>query len=264
MKIYIDDGFLEYEMHGNGIPLLLIHGYPLSRMIWLPQMDELSDVASLISIDLRGHGNSFPFEGSYLMDLLASDCMKLLDDLNIKQPIVVCGLSLGGYVTMALYRINPDIFKGMILTSTRPGPDSPEGKANRDVSILNAREHGASIIADNMLPKLFSPVTLSTKPEIVKMTRGVMAKTSVQGILGALQGMKERPDSSTMLTQINCPVLIIHGTDDQLIPQKEAELMNHQIPTSHLVKITDSGHLPNLEQPEKYNQAVRDFLQILV
>jgi len=264
MKIYIDDGFLEYEMLGNGIPLLLIHGYPLSRMIWLPQMDELSDVASLISIDLRGHGNSFPFEGSYLMDLLASDCMKLLDDLNIKQPIVVCGLSMGGYVTMALYRINPEIFKGMILTSTRPGPDSPEGKANRDVSILNAREHGASIIADNMLPKLFSPVTLSTKPEIVKMTRGVMAKTSVQGILGALQGMKERPDSSTMLTQINCPVLIIHGTDDQLIPLKEAELMNHQIPTSHLVKITDSGHLPNLEQPEKYNQAVRDFLQILV
>ena len=264
MKLYIDDGFLEYEMLGNGIPLLLIHGSPLSRMIWLPQMDELSDVASLISIDLRGHGDSFPFEGSYSMDLLASDCMKLLDDLNIKQPIVVCGLSLGGYVTMAIYRINPEIFKGMILTSTRPGPDSPERKANRDVSILNAREHGAIIIADNMLPKLFSPVTLSTKPEIVKMIRGVMAKTSVQGILGALQGMKERPDSSTMLTQINCPVLIIHGTDDQLIPLKEAELMNHQIPTSHLVKITDSGHLPNLEQPEKYNQAVRDFLQILV
>jgi len=157
----------------------------------------------------------------------------------------------------------PEIFKGMILTFTRSGPDSSEGKANRDVSILNARKHGASFIADNMLPKLFSPVTFSTKPEIVKMIRSVMAETSVEGIVGALQGMKERPDSTTMLSQINCPVLIIHGSDDQLVPFKEAELMHHQIPKSQLVYITDAGHLSNLEQPKKYNQAVRDFLHTL-
>ena len=96
MKINIDTGFLEYERRGNGIPLLLIHGYPLSRMIWEPQMDGLSDVASLISVDLRGHGDSFPFGGSYSMDLLASDCIKLMDDLQIKQPVVVSGLSMGG------------------------------------------------------------------------------------------------------------------------------------------------------------------------
>jgi len=263
MKIYIDTGFLEFERRGSGIPLLLIHGYPLSRMIWQPQMDGLVDVSSLISVDLRGHGESFPFGGSYSMDLLASDCIKLMDDLQIKQPVIVCGLYMGGYVTLALYRIYPVIFKGMILTSTRPGPESSEGKANRDLSILNAREHGASFIADNMLPRLFSPMTLSTRSELVNMIRGVMAKTSVEGIIGALQGMKERPDSTTMLTQINCPVLIIHGNDDQLIPIKEAELMNHQIPTSHLVKIKDAGHLPNIEQPEKYNQAVRGFLQTL-
>jgi 3-oxoadipate enol-lactonase len=263
MKIIIDEGFLEYERIGNGIPLLLIHGYPLSRTIWLPQMDGLSDVASLISVDLRGHGDSFPFEGPYSMDLLANDLIKLLGDLNLIFPVVVCGLSMGGYVTLALYRMHPEIFRGMILTSTRSGPDSPEGKANRDTSILNAREYGASFIADNMLPKLFSPVTFATNPELVKMIRNVMAKTSTQGIIGASRGMKERSDSTPMLSQISCPVLVTHGIDDQLIPLKEAEQMNQQIPNSLLVKITDAGHLPNIEQPEKYNQTIRDFLHTL-
>ena len=93
----------------------------------------------------------------------SNDLIRFLDNLNLKIPVDVCGLLMGGYVEMALHRIHPEIFKGMILTSTRPGPDSPEGKANRDASILYARVHGASFIADNMLPKLFSSETLSTK-----------------------------------------------------------------------------------------------------
>jgi 3-oxoadipate enol-lactonase len=263
MKLYIDDGFLEYDRQGHGIPLLLIHGYPLSRMIWIPQMDGLSDLSSLISIDLRGHGDSFPFEGPYSMDLLAKDLYRLVDNLNLKNKVVVCGLSMGGYVTMALYRSHPEVFRGIILTSTRPGQDSPEAKANRDASIFNVREYGASFIAENMLPKLFSPKTIATKPELVEMIRRLIANTSIQGIIGALHGMKERPDSTPMLAEINCPVLIIHGIDDQLISQKEAELMNHKISNSQLVKIPDAGHLPNLEQPEMYNQTIRDFLNTL-
>ena len=163
MKITIGDGFLEYDRLGDGIPLLFIHGYPLSRMIWSQQLVELSDIASLISLDLRGHGDSFPFEGPYPMDLLASDCMELLTDLHVNQPVIVCGHSMGGYVSLALYRMHPEIFKGMILTSTRPGADSPEGKANRDASISTARNYGSRLIAENMLQKLFSPTITSTK-----------------------------------------------------------------------------------------------------
>jgi 3-oxoadipate enol-lactonase len=264
MKIQIDDGFLEYEKIGKGIPLLFIHGYPLSRKIWTPQVNGLSDRATTISLDLRGHGDSFSFEGPYSMDLLASDCKRLLEYLHVKSPVVVCGLSMGGYVTMALYRNHPDLCKGMILTSTRPGPDSAEAKANRDASIKNVLEHGSSIIADNMLSKMISSVTLSTNPDLVKMIHCVMVNTSIQGIVGSLTGMRDRSDSIPLLTQIKCPVLVIHGIEDQLIPMKEAEMMNQQIPNSRLVKITDAGHLPNLEQPDIFNQAVRDFLLSLV
>ena len=264
MKINIGNGFLHYETLGRGTPLLFIHGYPLSGKIWDPQMNALSAHASLISIDLRGHGESYPYEGPYSMDLLANDCKTLLDELNIREQAVVCGLSMGGYVAMAMYRNFPELFMGMILTSTRPGPDSPEVKSNREIAIHNARQYGAISIADSMLPKLFSPITLSINPDLLNHVHSMMAKTSVQGMVGVLQGMRDRPDSTPLLAKISCPVLIIHGTDDQIIPMKEAELMAQQIPKSQLVKINRAGHLVNLEQPEKYNQALLDFLNTLI
>jgi pimeloyl-ACP methyl ester carboxylesterase len=118
MKFQLDNGFLAYDHICKGIPLLFIHEYPLSRRIWEPQTEGLSEFASLISVDLRGHGGSYPFEGQYPMELLAKDCKQLLDNINIKSPILVCGLSMGGYVTMALFRKYPHLFKGMKLTST--------------------------------------------------------------------------------------------------------------------------------------------------
>ncbi len=263
MKFKINNGYLAYDQLGTGIPLLFIHGYPLSRKIWLPQISKLSDIASIISIDLRGHGESYPFDGPYSMDLLAEDCKRLLDGIKITSPIVVCGLSMGGYVMMALYRNYPQIFKGMILTSTRAGADSAEGKANRDKSIQNVRDHGVASIADGMLPKLLSPLTLTSNPGLIDTIRNIMLETSINGVIGALQGMRDRPDSTSLLSQIKCPVLVIHGADDQLIPVHEAELMSQQISNSRLVVISKTGHLLNMEQPDQFNLAVRDFIKSL-
>jgi 3-oxoadipate enol-lactonase len=263
MKLILDNGFLAYDQSGKGIPLLFIHGYPLSRKIWLPQVTNLTGNASLVSVDLRGHGESYPFDGSYSMELLAEDCKRLLDEVNVTTPALICGLSMGGYVTLTLYRKYPLLFAGMILTSTRAGGDSPEGKANRDKSIKNVNEHGVAFIADGMLPKLVSPLTADLDPDLMNTIHDIMLETSVNGVVGALQGMRDRPDSTNLLSQISCPVLIIHGADDQLIPVHEAELMNQQIPNSKLVVLPKSGHLLNLEQPDQYNQAIRDFIQSL-
>jgi pimeloyl-ACP methyl ester carboxylesterase len=260
MKYQLDKGYLAYDPAGEGIPLLFIHGYPLSRKIWKPQIDGLTDIASVISVDLRGHGESYPFEPPYSMDLLAEDCYRLLYDLNITPPIIVCGLSMGGYVTMALYRKYPSLFRGMILTSTRSGSDSPEGKANRDIGVKNVLELGVPSIADNMLPKMVSPVTFNSNQPLVNTIRAIMLDTSVNGVVGALQGMRDRPDPTPLLPNVKCPTLIIHGADDQLIPIKEAEMLDIQIPNSRLVIIPKAGHLLNLEQPDLFNQAVRKFI----
>jgi 3-oxoadipate enol-lactonase len=260
MNYQLDNGFSAYDIIGKGVPLLFIHGYPLSRKIWKSQMEGLSEIATVMSVDLRGHGESYHFDGPYPMELLADDCKRLLDDLKIKSPILVCGLSMGGYVTLALFRKFPNLFKGMVLTSTRSGPDSPEGKANRDKAIKNVNDHGVAFIADGMLPKLLSSVTLSSNPKLVNTIYDIMLETSVNGVVGALQGMRDRMDSTPLLSKIKCPVLIIHGADDQLIPLREAELMSQQLTNSRFVVIPQAGHLPNMEQPALFNQAIRDYI----
>jgi 3-oxoadipate enol-lactonase len=260
MKYLLDNGFLTYERKGMGIPILFIHGFPLSRKIWIPQLDDLADISDVISVDLRGHGESYPFEAPYSMELFADDCKRLLESEEITSQIIVCGLSMGGYVTLALYRKYPQLFKAMILTSTRAGADSEQGKINREKTIKNVRKFGVVYVVDTMLPKLLSGYSLSTKPILVNTLRDIMMETSIQGVIGSSQGMKNRPDSTSLISQINCPVLIVHGEDDQIIPASEAETMHHQITNSQFKKIPSAGHLPNMEQSDLYNQILRDFI----
>lgn len=261
MKIQMNDWSLSFDTAGEGMPLLFIHGYPLSRKIWEPQSAGLAAYARVISPDLRGHGDTDPVPGPYSVDLLAEDCVNLLDNLGITQPVVVCGLSMGGYVTLAFFRKFAERMAGMILTATRAGADSPEGKANREKAITIAQSSGAQAIADSMLPKMFSPLTYTDQPTLVERIRSLMAGTSINGIVGALQAMKDRPDSTQLLSTINKPVLIIHGSDDQLIPATEASMMQNSISGAELVIIERAGHLLNLEQPAAFNQAVRQFIK---
>jgi len=263
MKLKLDQGYISYDQVGKGIPLLFIHGYPLSRKIWQAQCSDLLDIASILSIDLRGHGETYSFDLPYTMDLLAEDCKRVVDHMGIMEPVVVCGLSMGGYVTFAMYRKYPDMFRGMILTSTRAAIDTPEGKANRDATINNVYTQGIEFIVDGMLPKLISPLTLSSHPDLVHSLRNIMLETSVQGVVGVSQAMRDRPDSTPLLPQLHLPVLIVHGADDQIIPLHEAELMHEQIPGSKLIVIPGAGHLLNMEQTDAYNQALRNFLQSL-
>ena len=144
---------MAYDSQGSGTPLLLIHGYPLNRQIWDAQRQSLASVLHLITPDLRGFGESGATPGPYSMDMLADDCAALLAGLGISQPVVVGGLSMGGYVALAFARRHPDLLAGLLLISTRAAPDSPEGRANRDKSIALAQEKGVEAVTAAMLPE---------------------------------------------------------------------------------------------------------------
>jgi 3-oxoadipate enol-lactonase len=260
MKIKLPEFEMAYEDCGQGVPLLFIHGYPLSRKLWEPQVQSLADIAHVLAPDLRGHGESDPINSNNTMELLANDCNAFLDALGITQPVFVCGLSMGGYITFAFYRKYAHRVAGLILTATRAGVDSPEARANRDKAISLVQQSGSQAIADSMLPKMLSPETYVTKPDLVEKVRRIMVETSTAGIIADLNGMKERPDSTPTLQIIEKPTMIIHGADDQLIPLQEAEAMHTGINNSRLRVIEGAGHLPNLEQPAMYNHAIRDFI----
>lgn len=254
---------LAYQSEGQGIPLLFIHGFPLNSRMWEPQIRPLSNKTRALAPDLRGHGDSEPVDGPYSMGILADDCVSLLDALDIEQPAVVCGLSMGGYITLAMYRRHPDRIQGLILAATRAGADSPEGKANRDKAIAQAEKEGAAAIASSMLPKMMAPKTYESNPDLVEQVEKIMNRTSVPGIIGALEGMKQRPDSTPLLGKIDVPTLILHGENDQLIPAQEAQDMHIAIAHSSLHLMSDAGHLLNLEQPDRFNQAISEFIDKL-
>lgn len=260
MRIEVNGLHLDYREEGSGVPLLLIHGYPLSAAIWHAQLEGLRDTAHMVTPDLRGFGDSQASEGIYTMDLLAEDCAALLDALGVTQPAVIGGISMGGYVAFAFYRKYPARVAGLILTGTRAIPDSPDGKLNRERTADLAQREGSTAIARAMLPKMFAPGIYAGRPELPRQLREVMEKASVNGIVGALLGMRDRPDSTPTLAQITCPTLILHGAEDQLIPLAEAEAMSAAIHGARLAVIPNAGHMPQLEQPELYNQAMRAFL----
>jgi pimeloyl-ACP methyl ester carboxylesterase len=263
MRIRLRDFHMDHEDLGTRAPLLFIHGYPLDRSLWAAQVNELSDITRAMAVDLRGHGGSDPTPGPYSMDLFADDLHEFLDALRVTQPAALCGLSMGGYVAFAFYRKYPARVAALILTATRAGADSPEGRANRDQALALAQEKGVSAIAESMLPRMLSPKTYQLRPDLAAHVREMMERTSLEGVLGDLAALRDRPDSTSTLAQIDRPTLILHGADDQLIPPSEAEAMHAAVKGSQLKIIPEAGHLLNLEQPEMFNEAVRGFVWAL-
>jgi pimeloyl-ACP methyl ester carboxylesterase len=258
-----NDFTLAYQDSCSGPTILLIHGFPLNSSLWESQIEDLSDTARVLAPDLRGFGLSEATPAPYTMEMMADDCMGLLDSLGIQEPVIVCGLSMGGYVAFEFYRRFPDWVAGLILTSTRAGADDEAGRAGRDAMIANVRKSGVEAVSRAMLPKLLGPDSYTHNELLVNFVREMVDSSSVEGLVGALEAMKTRPDSTPMLGNISVPVLIIHGEADQIIHVSQAEAMREAIPNSRLVVLPGAGHLPNLEQADAFNEAVWDFLQSL-
>ncbi|MGE5263891.1 MAG: alpha/beta fold hydrolase [Acidobacteriota bacterium] len=263
MKTLVNGFEMSYDDTGaTGTPLLLVHGFPLDRTLWLAQTHGLADAARVIAPDLRGCGESGMPSGTVTMDAYAGDLNALLDSLGI-QSVILGGLSMGGYIAFAFYRQYPQRVRGLILADTRALPDSAEGKKGRDENIALVREKGAGAIADKMLPKMLTPKTLETRPEVANAVRSLMARQPVKGIVAQLSALRDRPDSTPTLAQIKVPTLVVVGAEDTLTPPKDSEMMRDAIRGARLVTIPGAAHLSNYEQPQAFDTAVREFVKSL-
>ncbi len=261
-KVTINAFEIAYTDQGSGEPIVFIHGYPLNRQMWDEQVRDLSSVARCIAIDLRGHGESQAPLWLATVDLFADDVAGLLDHLGV-QRATVCGFSMGGYVAFAFYRRHTDRVRALVLADTRPQADSLEGKQGRFAAAQTAHERGAGAIAEGMLPRLLTPASIEGRPDLVRAARAIMESTPVTGIAADLMAMAERPDSVDMLSGIKVPTLVVVGEEDALTPPADARLMAERIPGARLVTIPGAAHLSNMEQPQAFNQALRDFLAAL-
>jgi 3-oxoadipate enol-lactonase len=255
-----------YDDTGSGTPLVLLHAFPLDRGMWQPQLAALAGSARAVAIDFPGFGESQPAnpsgfaEGtSFSIEGAADVVAGFLAERGIPKA-VVCGLSMGGYVALAFARKHEDKLGGLILADTRAGVDDSTAKANRDRSIALVNEKGSAALFETMAQKVLSDAVRSEKPELVSRLKDIAAKQPAASVVAALAALRDRPDANPGLKDIAVPTLVIVGEYDAVTPPLAAANMSAQIRGSKLVHIPGAGHLSNVEQPEAFNAAVREFL----
>jgi pimeloyl-ACP methyl ester carboxylesterase len=253
---------LAYDDGGSGTPCLFIHGFPHDRSQWAPQLQGLTVNVRCLAPDLRGFGET-TVSPPYSMDRYADDMAALLDVLHVERA-VIAGLSMGGYVAFAFWRRHPHRVRALALCNTKAGADSEEAREKRRGQMAVAREHGSGAIADAMLTGMVGKTTREKRPEITNAVHRMISSAPVEGIVGALQAMMDRPDSNPTLPTINVPTLVVTGDEDTIIPVEESRAMHAAIRGSALEVISGAGHLSNLERPAAFNHVFSEFLAKLM
>ena len=245
---------------GTGAPIVLLHGFSLDHSMWKAQIAALSPAHRMIAPDLRGQGASEIGEGAVTMRQMADDVDGMLDALQVTEAVILCGLSMGGYIAWEFWQHHRDRLAKLILCDTRAAADAPEVARARQLMAAYVVTSGATVAVEAMLPKLFAPRTYQEQPELVEHVREVILTTDPRSIAALQRAMAMREDMTARLREIDVPTLVVCGADDQISPPSEMREMAASLPSATYVEIANAGHLPPLEQPSATNEAIQRFL----
>lgn len=234
--------------------VVLLHAFPVDGDMWRPQLEGLSDQWRVIAPDIV-----YP-EPS--VDAAADELARLLDDLALDQ-VVLGGLSMGGYVTMAFWRRHRHRVRAIVLADTRATADTDEVRERRTRQQQQVAGGDISAVVEAMVDGLPGAYTKEQRPEVMAEIRRLMAGATAEGITEALEAMKRRPDSTPDLATMDVPVLVMVGEDDTLSPPDVAEEMCAALPAGRLARVPRAGHLSSLEDPEAFTAELRSFLETL-
>lgn len=246
---------------GNGPPIVFIHGFPFDHALWRHQMTIPG--WTCIAPDLRGAGRSpLAAPGAYSMEEYAADLVALLDARHL-DTAVFCGLSMGGYVLFELLRRHPERVRAAVFANTKAAADTPEAKRDRDTLAARVEREGVGVLAEGMLPKVVGSTSRTQRPQVVSEVREMMLRQRAPGMVGALRAMRDRPDSTPLLSAIGVPVLVSASDEDSVTPAEPMREMARAIPGARFNMIVSAGHVAPLEQPSAFDQALSAFLSEL-
>ena len=242
------------------LPLVLIHGYPLDRSMWYGVIAALGSGVRVIAPDLRGFGKAAPAEGEPEIEAMAEDVLQLLMAEKIERA-VIAGMSMGGYVALALADMDSSRVGGLALVNSQVYADTDETRASRREMIKIIRAEGPGAAAQAAIPKLFAPARASD-PDFQRFAIEGADKAGVGGLTWALEAMARRPDRSLVIADAEYPVLILHSTEDRFIPLEKAQQMATLNPEAHLKVINGAGHCAAIEAPDEVASTLRKFLEL--
>ncbi len=261
-KIMVNNVIINYIAMGDASKptVIFIHGFPFNKYMWQAQINLLKDKYHVIAYDVRGHGNSELGTEELSIDLFGEDLIGFMNALKLDK-VILCGLSMGGYITLNVLSKHQDRFMGALLCDTTCTADSPEGKEKRKKNIERVKVEGLTNYTEESLKILFAPESLTNHAEIVEKIRNTIVNTPVETITKTLTALGNREETCSKLAQIKIPVTILVGEKDMLTPISTARLLHENILNSTLHLISEAGHLSNLENPNQFNMILDDFLK---
>jgi 3-oxoadipate enol-lactonase len=251
---------VNYEIHGNeGAPwLVLSHSLACSVRMWDPQIAALKDQYRILAYDTRGHGASEAPKGAYTLEQLADDLYFLLKELKIASAHY-CGLSMGGMIGQTFALKYPGVFKTLTLADTTSKYPAEAWPLWQD-RIKTAESKGMEPLAQPTLERWFTEAFRKSNPAAVDAIRKLIVATPVAGYAGCCHAIP-KINLTARLKEIKCPILVIVGADDPGTPPAMAQEIHANAPGSKLVTLPQAAHLANLEQPEGFTRALRDFIR---
>lgn len=244
----------------EGAPVVVfIHGFPFNKSMWDPQAEALKATFRVIAYDVRGHGNTDARTTDFSIELFVKDLLGLLDTLQLDK-VVLCGLSMGGYIALKAIEKHPERFSALILSDTQCIADSSEAKAKRMAAIEKIKESGVEKYTTDSLPNFFAAESLRNKPAEVAKVKEMMLATSASVLTNTLLALANRQETCSKLSSIEVPTLIMVGKEDKITPPEAAQFMRDKIPNSTLVVLENAGHLANLENADQFNTQLEAFL----
>ena len=245
-----------YERAGAGAPLVFVHGAASDSRLWRPQLAALADEFTVVAWDEPGAGQSEDVPAGFGLTDYA-DCLAALVDALELGPAHVAGLSWGGTVVQELYRLRPGTVATLILVDTYAGwkGSLPEEELRARIAHAEATFEAPTEHFDPTLPGLFSE---DPPEEAVAALEEMAAEVRPESMKTSLTAMAQA-DLRDLLPGIAVPTLLVWGEQDARSPLSVARQFEEAIPDTTLVVIPDAGHVSNLEQPERFNEAVRRF-----
>ncbi len=260
MTLFSSSG-IAYHKTGNGKrTIVFIHGFIFDSSLWQRQIDELKENHTIVSVDLRGFGESQDCDGMITLESYVDDLLDLIKELEIEQPILA-GLSMGGYIALRAAEKNPGNVAGLILFDTRATADSDEAKLKRAAGIRIIKLGGIKVYATALMESIFSNSFKENEPEEYKgfIERGVAVKT--EGAIGALLAMMGRTNTTSFLESTELPVMAVCGESDSLTPPQEMEQMMKNVKNGEFHIVKDAGHGTPFENPAVSNELIRLFMK---
>lgn len=237
-------------------PIIFLHALPLDARMWSAQIQALGREGLVLAPDLPGFGSAPPAHAS--VDVWARYLAAGLRARGLAKAVLV-GCSMGGYVALACLRADPDLVAGIALIGSRAAADTEAQRTARLSVIQRIKSEGAVPWVGEFVQRAFSPSTLERKPDVVDAVRRIAASQPAESIAAGQQALAERPDSTELwINGAHFEKVIIHGSDDNIVPLEEATALANRSATD-IVVVRKAGHLAPMEQPARVSAAIGEW-----